>query len=212
CRSSWTCSSCSAPSRSCCTGSAHGEDARERAVNATILVADKLSREGIERLMATEGIQVLVLHGLTEAVFAAAAKDVDAILVRSAAKVTARVIEAAVRLRVVGRAGIGVDNIDVAAATARVVLVMNVPDANADTTAEHTLALLLALARNVPAADRSVRAGQWERSKFLGTELTGKVLGVIGGGNIGRRVATRARGLGFEVVVHDPFLPPEGLA
>lgn len=181
-------------------------------MSAKILVADKLSKEGITLLEATDGVEVVVRHGMTEDEFAAAAAGVDAILVRSAAKVTERVLAAADRLRVVGRAGIGVDNIDVAAATARGVLVMNVPDANANTTAEHTLTLLVSLARNLAAADRSLRAGNWERSKFMGTELHGKVLGVIGGGNIGRRVATRARGLGLEVVVHDPFLQAEALA
>ncbi len=180
-------------------------------MNAKILVADKLSKEGIRLLESTEGVEVVVRHGMTEDEFAEAAAGVDAILVRSAAKVTARILAAADRLRVVGRAGIGVDNIDVAGATARGVLVMNVPDANADTTAEHAITLLVALARNLPTADRSLRAGNWERSKFLGSELQGKVLGIIGGGNIGRRVASRARGLGMEVVVHDPFLPPDAL-
>lgn len=177
-----------------------------------ILVADKLSAEGIDLLKAREGVEVVVEQGLEEAELARAAADVDAILVRSSARVTAAVIEAAGRLKVIGRAGIGVDNIDVPAATARGVIVMNVPDANANTTAEHTLSLIFALARSIPAADRSVREGKWERSKFIGSELQDKVLGVLGGGNIGRRVATRARALGMEVIVSDPYLAADSLA
>ncbi len=180
--------------------------------NVRILVADKLSPEGIDLLRAEEGVEVIVHAVPPDDVFAQLASDVDAILVRSAAKVRAPILDAAKRLKVVGRAGIGVDNVDVKHATTRGVMVMNVPDANADTTAEHTISLLCALARNVPQADRSVREGRWERSKFIGAELNGKVFGIIGGGNIGRRVARRARGLGLEVVVHDPFLAKDALA
>jgi len=176
-----------------------------------ILVADKLSIEGLRLLESDPSFRVVARPGLSPDELIEAAKDAHAILVRSAAKITREVICAAPDLQVIGRAGIGVDNVDVEAATERGVVVMNVPDANADTTAEHALALLAALARNIPAADRSVRAGLWGRANFVGSELEGKVLGILGGGNIGRRVARRAIGLGMEVIVHDPFLPPDAL-
>ena len=118
----------------------------------------------------------------------------DALVVRSETKVTAQLMDAAGRLRAVGRAGVGVDNIDVAAATERGIVVMNAPDGNTMTTAEHTLALLLALARRVPQGDASLKGGRWERKRFVGVELRGKTLGVVGLGRIGRVVASRARG------------------
>src|SRR5690606_28669898 len=133
----------------------------------------------------------------------------QALVVRSATQVTARALEGADRLAVIGRAGIGVDNIDVAAATRRGIVVMNTPDAGATTTAEHAIALLLALARHVPAADAALKAGRWDKNRFLGVELTGKVLGVLGLGNIGRIVAERGKGLAMEVLAHDPFVPAE---
>jgi D-3-phosphoglycerate dehydrogenase len=129
--------------------------------------------------------------------------------VRSASKVTTEVLAAADALKVVGRAGIGVDNIDVPAATQRGVVVMNTPGGNSITTAEHTIAMLFALARHIPAADRSTQAGKWEKSRFMGVELTGKTLGVIGCGNIGAIVAERALGLLMHVIAYDPFLAPE---
>lgn len=176
-----------------------------------MLVADKLSDEGLAVLRARPEFDVVVRTGLDEAGLAAAAATAHALVVRSGVKVTAKVLAAAPLLRVVGRAGIGVDNIDVAAATRHGVLVMNSPDANANTTAEHALSLIFALARAIPAADRSVRAGKWERTRFVGTELAGKVLGVIGGGNIGRRVAAKAKALGLHVLVHDPYLAADAL-
>jgi D-3-phosphoglycerate dehydrogenase len=123
--------------------------------------------------------------------------------------VTAEIIAAADNLKVVGRAGIGVDNVDIPAATGRGIVVMNTPDGNSITTAEHTIALMLSLAREIPAADRSTRAGKWEKSRFMGTELTGKTLGVIGCGNIGAIVADRAQGLKMHVIAYDPFLSPD---
>ncbi len=176
-----------------------------------VLVLDKLAPAGVELIEREPGLHVEVKHGLTGAALEEALKDAEAVLVRSETKLTAPLIAKAERLRVIGRAGIGVDNIDVKAATARGVLVMNSPDANANTTAEHALALIFSLARNVPAADRSVREGKWERAKFIGAELAGKTLGVLGGGNIGRRVAVKAKALGLEVIVHDPFLPANAL-
>src|SRR5439155_14828525 len=129
--------------------------------------------------------------------------------VRSETKVTPHLLEAANGLRVIGRAGVGVDNIDVAAATACGIVVMNAPDGNTITTAEHTIALLVALARRVPQANSSLKSGKWERKNFVGTELQGKTLGIIGLGRIGRVVASRARALGMNIVAYDPFVSLE---
>jgi D-3-phosphoglycerate dehydrogenase len=172
-----------------------------------VLIADKLSPLAAD-LFHERGLEVEVAVGLSPAELAARAAEFDGIAVRSASKITAEVIEAgaAGKLKVVGRAGIGVDNIDVAAATLRGIVVMNTPYGNAITTAEHTIAMLLALARRIPAADTSTQAGKWEKSKFMGVELTGKTLGVIGCGNIGSIVADRAQGLKMRVVAYDPFL------
>ncbi len=135
--------------------------------------------------------------------------DYDGLAIRSATKATAKLIAGAPRLRVIGRAGIGVDNVDVAAATARGVIVMNTPHGNAITTAEHAIAMMFAIAREIPQADASTQAGRWEKNRFLGVELTGKTLGVIGCGNIGAIVANRAIGLHLKVIAYDPFLSPE---
>ncbi len=170
-----------------------------------VLVADKLDPEGLA-ILQRAGLEVRVAVGLAPAELAEAARDVDAILVRSACKVPAEVFAAATRLRGVGRAGIGVDTIDVAAASRHGVLVMNTPTANAVTTGELALAHLFALARKLPAADASMKAGAWEKSRLSGTEITGKTLAVIGLGKIGRIVAERALGLRMEVIAHDPFL------
>src|SRR5207244_6978996 len=133
----------------------------------------------------------------------------DGLAVRSAPKVTAELIAAADALRVIGRAGIGVDNIDVAAASERGIVVMNTPYGNSITAAEHTIAMMFALARQIPAADRSTQAGKWQKSRFMGVELSGKTLGIIGLGNIGAIVADRAQGLKMRVIAYDPFLSPE---
>src|SRR5262245_99824 len=175
---------------------------------ARVLIADELSPAAVA-VLEERGILVDVRQGLAEADLTAVVGDYDGLAVRSATKVTARVLEAAGNLKVIGRAGIGVDNIDLAAATARGVVVMNTPFGNSVTTAEHALALMLALARRVPAADRSTRAGKWEKSRFVGTELAGKVLGLIGCGNIGAIVADRAQGLKMRVIAYDPYLAPE---
>src|SRR5690348_6419032 len=135
--------------------------------------------------------------------------DYDGLAIRSATKVTPKVLEQASRLKVVGRAGIGVDNVDIPAATARGVIVMNTPFGNSITTAEHAIAMMFALAREIPAADASTQAGKWEKNRFMGVEITGKVLGVIGCGNIGSIVADRAIGLKMRVIAYDPFLSPE---
>ncbi|HKC34344.1 MAG TPA: phosphoglycerate dehydrogenase, partial [Xanthobacteraceae bacterium] len=133
----------------------------------------------------------------------------DGLAVRSATKVTPKILEKAQRLRVIGRAGIGVDNVDIPAATAKGIIVMNTPFGNSITTAEHALTLMLALARQIPQADASTQAGKWEKNRFMGVEITGKTLGVIGCGNIGSIVANRAIGLKMKVVAYDPFLSPE---
>src|SRR6476620_7488802 len=140
---------------------------------------------------------------------AAVIGDYDGLAIRSATKVTSKVLENASRLKVIGRAGIGVDNVDIPSATAKGVIVMNTPFGNSITTAEHAIALMFALARQIPAADISTQAGKWDKNRFMGVEITGKVLGIIGCGNIGSIVAERAIGLHMRVIAYDPFLSPE---
>ena len=173
-----------------------------------VLVSDKLAPEGLAILRAASDLEVDDRPGLAPAELLAVIADYDALVIRSGTRVTAEVIAAATRLRVIGRAGIGVDNVDVPAATRRGIVVMNTPGGNNVTTAEHALSLMLSLARFVPQADASLRSGQWERNKFTGTEITGKVLGVVGLGNIGRIVADRGAGLAMKVLAYDPFLTP----
>src|ERR1043166_7119186 len=174
-----------------------------------IFVADDVNEGGLEPLRSA-GFEVGKRTGLKGEELAEAVRSCDGLIVRSETKVTAQLLEAASRLRVIGRAGVGVDNIDVAAATQRGVVVMNAPDGNTMTTAEHTLALLLALARRVPQGNASPRvgAGRGEARRFVGTELRGKTLGVVGRGRIGRVVASRARGFEMRVVAFDPFVAP----
>src|SRR5438067_2242664 len=136
----------------------------------------------------------------------------DGLAIRSATKVTPKVLERAKNLKVIGRAGIGVDNVDIPAATAKGIIVMNTPFGNSITTAEHAITLMLALARQIPQADASTQAGKWEKNKFLGGEITGKTLGVIRCGNVGSLVANRAIGLRMKVIAYDPFLSPERAA
>jgi D-3-phosphoglycerate dehydrogenase len=174
-----------------------------------ILVTDSLAPQGFEILARTPGVEVIDSPGMKPAQLLEAIADADALIIRSATQVTAEVIAAAKQLSVVGRAGIGVDNVDVSAATARGIVVMNTPGGNSITTAEHALALLVALARHIPQATASMKSGQWDKKSFVGTELYNRTLGVIGLGNIGRIVAQRARGLGMKVVAYDPFLSVE---
>jgi len=176
-----------------------------------VLIADKLSARAVE-LFKARGVEVSLKTGLDEAGLVAAIDGYDGLAVRSATKVTAKVLAAGANLKVVGRAGIGVDNIDLQAATARGIVVMNTPYGNAVTTAEHAIALLMALARQIPQADRSTQAGKWEKSRFMGVELSGKTLGVVGCGNIGAIVAERAHGLHMRVIAYDPLLLPERAA
>ncbi len=176
-----------------------------------VLIADELSPQAVG-VFAANGIATDVKTGLSKEDLLAAAPLYDGIAVRSATKITDKVLAAATRLKVVGRAGIGVDNIDVKAATAKGVIVMNTPFGNSVTTAEHAITLMLALARQIPAADRSTQAGKWEKTRFMGVEIAGKTLGVIGCGNIGAIVADRAVGLKMRVAAYDPFLSPERAA
>lgn len=170
-----------------------------------ILIADDVSESGLQPLRDA-GFAVDKRIGLAPDDLRRALSACDGLVVRSETKVTADIMDAAKTLRVIGRAGVGVDNIDVPAATTRGIVVMNAPDGNTITTAEHTIALLVALARNVPQANSSVKAAKWDRKRFIGAELRGKTLGIVGLGRIGRAVAQRAAALGMKVVAHDPFI------
>jgi len=173
-----------------------------------VVVAEKVASTGLELLRAA-GHEVVDLAGAPREKLLEALTDADALLVRSATKVNAELLAAAPKLSVVGRAGVGVDNVDVPAATARGVLVINAPTANVVSATEHTFALLLALLRRVPAAAASMASGQWEKSKFLGSELAGKTVGIVGLGQVGSRVAARARAFQARVIAYDPYLPAE---
>jgi D-3-phosphoglycerate dehydrogenase len=173
-----------------------------------IFVADDVSESGLEPLRAAS-FTVEKRTGLKGEDLARAVQDSEGLIVRSETKVGPDLLDAATNLRVIGRAGVGVDNIDVASATIRGVVVMNAPDGNTITTAEHTIALLISLARSIPQASSSLKSGKWERKKFIGVELQGKTLGIIGLGRIGRVVASRARAMGMTIVAYDPFIAPE---
>jgi D-3-phosphoglycerate dehydrogenase len=177
-----------------------------------VLLSDSLGPEGLARLEAQPDLEIVAKPGLPPDELEKIIGDFDALIVRSGTKVTADLLEHADRLRVIGRAGIGVDNVDVPAATKRGIVVMNTPGGSNVTTAEHAIAMLLALARSIPQAASAVRAGEWPRSKWLGTEVCNKVLGVIGLGNIGAIVAERALGLRMRVIGYDPFVTPEAAA
>ena len=176
--------------------------------NIKVLVADDVSESGLQPLRDAD-FNVEKQTGLSPADLIAALKDCQGLVVRSETRVTADVMDAAAELRVIGRAGVGVDNIEVPAATARGIVVMNAPDGNTITTAEHTMALLVSLARNVPQANSSLKSGKWVRKSFIGVELQGKTLGIVGLGRIGRAVAARARAFGMQMVAFDPFLAPD---
>ena len=177
----------------------------------SVLISDEVSPRAAE-IFRERGIEVDERAGISPNELLECIGAYEGLAVRSATKVTAEVLEAGGNLRVVGRAGVGVDNIDVPAATGRGIAVMNTPFGNAITTAEHTIALMFALARQIPAADRSTQAGKWEKSRFMGVELTGKTLGIVGCGNVGSIVAERALGLKMKVIVYDPYLAPERAA
>ncbi len=175
-----------------------------------VLVADPIAEAGISRLR--KHAQVDVHLGQSPSELRQRIGEYDALVVRSETKVPAAVIEAGTRLKVIGRAGAGVDNIDVQTATRHGILVVNAPSGNTIAAAEHTVAMMLALARHVPQADQAVKSGRWERSRFLGTELRDKVIGIIGLGNIGSEVARRAQAFGMRVVAADPVISDERAA
>src|SRR5262245_48860822 len=175
-----------------------------------VLISDALSPAAVQ-IFKDRGVDVDFQPnlGADKDKLAEMVGDFDGLAIRSATKVTAKLLEKAKKLRVVGRAGIGVDNVDIPAATARGVIVMNTPFGNSITTAEHAITMMLALAREIPQADASTQAGKWEKNRFMGVEITNKTLGVIGCGNIGSIVADRAQGLRMRVIAYDPFLSPE---
>jgi D-3-phosphoglycerate dehydrogenase / 2-oxoglutarate reductase len=174
-----------------------------------VLVSDKFSAEGLRVFEETPGIDLHYHPGLSPEDLLAAVADADALVVRGGTQVTREVFAAARQLKVVGRAGIGVENMDLAAANRKGVVVMNTPFGSTTTTAEHTIAMLLALARQIPEASRSTKSGRWEKDRFLGVEIAGKTLGIIGAGKIGRLVVERAQALKMHILVFDPYLNEE---
>lgn len=188
--------------------SAGGRRGNVEMAKPSVLISDKLSQKAVD-IFRDRGIQADFRPGLDEDALAEVIGEYDGLAIRSATKVTPRLLEAADRLKVVGRAGIGVDNVDLPAATQHGVVVMNTPLGNSVTTAEHAITMMLALSRQIPLANESTKQGRWEKSRFMGSEITGKTLGIIGCGNIGRIVADRARGLRMKVRAYDPFLTDE---
>ena len=173
-----------------------------------VLISDKMDPKAAQ-IFRERGVEVDEITGKTPEELIAIIGDYDGLAIRSSTKVTKAILAAATNLKVIGRAGIGVDNVDIPAASAQGVVVMNTPFGNPITTAEHAIALMFALARQLPEADASTQAGKWEKNRFMGVELTSKTLGLIGAGNIGSIVADRARGLKMKVIAFDPFLSPE---
>jgi len=173
-----------------------------------VLISDKMDPNAA-RIFEERGCEVHVKPGMTKDELIACIGEYDGLAIRSATKATKDVLDAATNLKVIGRAGIGVDNVDIPAASAKGIVVMNTPFGNSITTAEHAIALMFALARQLPAADKLTQAGKWPKNDFMGVEVTGKTLGLIGAGNIGSIVASRALGLKMKVVAFDPFLTPE---
>ncbi len=176
-----------------------------------VLITDTVVPECLELLRTEPAIEVRYHPGLEGEELLREIADCEALIVRSGTRVTRAVIEAGAHLKVIARAGTGVDNVDVEAATARGIVVMNAPSGNTIAATEHTMALMLALARRIPSADRSLKAGEWQRGRFLGVELRGKTLGLIGYGRIGREVGRRASAFGMRLAIHDPFLAPREL-
>ena len=174
-----------------------------------VLVSDQLGEIGVQMFEEEEGIDVDVKTGLSPEELKSIVGDYDALVIRSATKVTADLIEEAKKLKVVGRAGIGLDNVDIPAATKHGIVVMNTPTGNVITTAEHAISMMMALTRNIPRGTSSLKAGRWDKKLLQGREVFNKILGVIGFGKIGSIVADRARGLKMQVIVHDPFVAPE---
>ena len=176
-----------------------------------VLVSDPLSDVGVELFQETPGIDVDVNTGLTPEELKGIIGLYDGLVIRSATRVTPDILEAANRLKVIGRAGIGLDNVDIPAASQRGIVVMNTPDGNTITTAEHTIAMIMALSRNIPQATASLKDGKWEKKKLKGQELFNKTLGLIGVGHIGQIVADRAKGMKMKVIVYDPYIKPQSI-
>jgi len=174
-----------------------------------VLISDSLSPEGVAVFKQAPGIEVDVMTNLTPDELKGVIGEYDGLVIRSATKVTKEIIERAENLKVIGRAGSGLDNVDIIAASKRGIVVMNTPGGNTITTAEHAIALMLSLARNIPQATASMKAGKWEKNKFVGKELYNKKLGIIGIGQIGSIVADRAQGLKMQVIAYDPYISPE---
>jgi len=173
-----------------------------------VLISDNLSPAGAQ-ILRDAGLEVDINTGLPPEELKKIIGNYDGLVIRSATKVTAEIIAAADKLRVVGRAGIGLDNVDIPAASQKGIVVMNAPDGNATTAAEHAIALMMSLSRNIPQATASMKAGKWEKKSFMGREVTGKTLGIFGIGRIGAIVATRAQGLRMKVIAYDPHMPKE---
>ena len=178
--------------------------------NMKVLIADQINEKGIEELK--EVAEVVVRTTITPEELVNDINDFEAIVVRSRTKVTREVIEAAPKLRIIARAGVGVDNVDVEAATERGVMVVNAPESTSITVAEHTMGLMLSLARRIALADKSVKEGKWDKSAFMGMELNGKTLGIVGMGRIGSQVASRCKAFGMDILVYDPYITPEAAA
>jgi len=174
-----------------------------------LLVSDSLSEEGLKILKETKGLQMDVFDGVSPDKLKEIIKEYDALIIRSGTKVTREIIQAAEKLRVIGRAGVGLDNVDVEAASERGIIVMNAPEGNTIATAEHTMSLLLALARKIPQANESLRQNKWDRKGLTGVELYRKILGIVGLGRVGGEVAKRAQSFGMHIIAYDPFLSVE---
>jgi D-3-phosphoglycerate dehydrogenase len=177
-----------------------------------VLVSDTLSTEGIEVLKQTPNIEVDVMTNLTPDELRGVIKEYDGLVIRSATKVTQAIIDSAENLKVIGRAGVGLDNVDILAASKRGIVVMNTPGGNTITTGEHAISMMLSLARKIPQATASMKNGKWEKNKFMGNEIFNKTLGIIGIGRVGSIVADRAQGLKMNVIAYDPFMSPEAAA
>jgi D-3-phosphoglycerate dehydrogenase len=180
-----------------------------RGYDMKVLVSDNLGEAGIKMFEEEPGLTVDVKTGLEPTELKKIIGDYDALVIRSATQVNADLLKAAQNLKVVGRAGIGLDNVDIAEATKHGVVVMNTPTGNVVTTAEHTIAMMMSLTRNIPWGTSTLKAGKWEKKKLQGREIYNKVLGIIGFGKIGSIVADRARGLKMQVLVHDSYIPDE---
>ena len=174
-----------------------------------VLVCDKLSEKGLAVFQAEPGLEVDVKLNQTEDEICAIAAEYHGMVVRSSTKITQKIMDSATQLKVIGRAGVGIDNIDVDYATKKGIVVVNTPDGNTVSAAELTVGMMLALSRNIPQADQSLRQGKWDRSKYTGVEMRNKTLGIMGFGKIGSHVGKICKAMGMNILVYDPFLPEE---